>query len=141
MPKGYQSGDITPIRGLPAKSRERLRCLTKLLEATQGEVIESALDYLLLHVARRGVLHPDLQTALLSAEQQGTLSYQSLLSALDDESDDNTDGSDTVDPVRLQQYRDAVVVRCITSLLDEAEFQQRRRERQQRIDKIMGRAP
>lgn len=141
MPKTYQSGDITPIRGVPVKSRKVLRQLSRLLDAAQGEVVEAALDLLFVQLAQPGVLHHKLQETLLSEEQLGTLSYQALLSTLDERSAAGPDDSSPIDPVMLQLYRAAANGRCITPLPDEEEFQRRRRERKLRIDRIVGRVP
>lgn len=136
MPKAYQSGDITPIRNLPKKSRSTLKVMAKLLDATQGEVVEAALDYLLVHLAKRDALFVDLQTAVLIAEQKSELRHQILLAELDTEVEDG--GIHRPDPAKLDLYRQASKRRCITPLPDEAEFQQRQLERRQRRNQILG---
>lgn len=137
MPKAYQSGDITPIRNLPKKSRSTLKVMAKLLDATQGEVVEAALDYLLVHLAKRDALFVDLQAAVLIAEQKGELRHQILLAELDAEEVD--DGViHRPDPAKLDLYRQASKRRCITPLPDEAEFQQRQLERRRRRNQILG---
>lgn len=137
MPKTYQPGDITPVRNLPKKSRLALRTMSKLLNTTQGEVVEAALDYLLVHLAKRDALHIDLQTTVLVAEQRGELRHQILLTDLD--KDEAAGGViHQLDPVKFDLYRQAAERRCITPLTDEAEFELRRLERRRRRNRILG---